>query len=136
MVTPEERITRLEAMQEANSQLLREILSRQDYSLSHQDHILSAVEAARQEAREMNETTRKETQEMIEAARRETREIIEAARQEAREETRALRQETHQSVEAARRDARNLFIAGIAIVSAWGAGLIGLGIAILQRIPV
>ena len=30
MVTPEERITRLEAVQEANSQMLREVLSRQD----------------------------------------------------------------------------------------------------------
>ena len=96
MVTPEERITRLEAVQEANSQMLREVLSRQDQILNG----------------------------------------IEAARQEAREETRALRQETHQLVDSARRDARNLFIAGVAIVSAWGAGLIGLGIAILQRLPV
>ena len=106
MVTPEERITRLEAVREANSQMLREVLPRQG-------QILNAIEAARQESREMNE----------------------AARREAREETRALRQETHQLVDSARRDARNLFIAGIAIVSAWGAGLIGLGIAILQRLP-
>ena len=106
MVTPEERITRLEAIQEANTQQLAEVLSRLD-------HVLNVVELARQEAREMNE----------------------AARQEAREENRALRQETHQMVDAARRDARNLFIAGLAIVSAWGGGLIGLGIAILQRLP-
>ena len=107
MVTPEERITRLEAMQEANTQQSAEVLSRLD-------HVLNVVELARQEAREMNE----------------------AARQEAREENRALRQETHQMVDAARRDARNLFIAGLAIVSAWGGGLIGLGIAILQRLAV
>ena len=107
MVTPEERITRLEAIQEANIQQLAEVLSRLD-------HVLNVVELARQEAREMNE----------------------AARQEAREENRALRQETHQMVDAARRDARNLFIAGLAIVSAWGGGLIGLGIAILQRLAV
>ena len=107
MVTPEERITRLEAIQEANTQQSAEVLSRLD-------HVLNVVELARQEAREMNE----------------------AARQEAREENRALRQETHQMVDAARRDARNLFIAGLAIVSAWGGGLIGLGIAILQRLAV
>ena len=118
MVTPEERITRLEAMQEANTQQSAEVLSRLD-------HVLNVVELARQEAREMNE-----------AARQEAREMNEAARQEAREENRALRQETHQMVDAARRDARNLFIAGLAIVSAWGGGLIGLGIAILQRLPV
>ena len=106
MVTPEERITRLEAVQEANSQMLREVLSRLD-------HTLNSIEAGRQEAREMNE----------------------AGRQEAREETRALRQETHQLVDSARRDARNLFIAGAAIISAWGAAIIGLGIAILQRLP-
>ena len=117
MVTPEERITRLEAIQEANVQQTAEVLSRLD-------HVLQVVEAARQEAREMNE-----------AARREAREMNEATRQETREETRALRQETHQLVEAARRDTRNLFIAGVAIVSAWGGGLIGLGIAILQRLP-
>ena len=117
MVTPEERITRLEAVQEANSQLLREVLSRLD-------HTINSIESARQEAREMNE-----------AGRQEAREMNEAGRQEAREETRALRQETHQLVDSARRDARNLFIAGAAIISAWGAGIIGLGIAILQRLP-
>ena len=128
MVTPEERITRLEAMQEANTQQSAEVLSRLD-------HVLNVVELARQEAREMNEAARQEAREMNEAARQEAREMNEAARQEAREENRALRQETHQMVDAARRDARNLFIAGLAIVSAWGGGLIGLGIAILQRLP-
>ena len=106
MVTPEERITRLEAIQEANTQQSAEVLARLG-------HILNIVEAARQEAREMNEATRREAQ----------------------EENRSLRQETHQLVDSARRDARNLIIAGVAIVSAWGAGLIGLGIAIMQRLP-
>ena len=128
MVTPEERITRLEAIQEANAQQSAEILSRLN-------HVLQVVEAARQEAREMNEAARQEAREMNEAARQEAREMNEAARREAREETRNLRQETHQLVEAARRDTRNLFIAGVAIVSAWGGGLIGMGIAILQRLP-
>ena len=106
MVTPEERLTRLEAIQEVNAQQMALVLSRLD-------QVVNLIEAVRQEAREMSE----------------------AARQEAREETRALRQETHQSVDAARRDARNLLVAGLAVVSGWGAGLIGLGLAILQRLP-
>jgi len=106
MVTPEERITRLGAIQEANSQQLAPVLSRLD-------QVVNLIEAVRLEAREMND----------------------AARQEAREDLRALRQETHQRVDGARRDARNLYIAGLAIVSAWRGGLIGLAIAILQRLP-
>ena len=117
MVTPEERITRLEAIQEANNQQLALVLSRLD-------QVTNLIEAVRQEAREMNEATRQEA-----------REMNEATRQEAREEIRALRQDTHQLVDGARRDARNLFIAGLAIVSAWGGGLIGLAIAILERLP-
>ena len=117
MVTPEERLTRLEAIQEVNAQQMALVLSRLD-------QVVNLIEAVRQEAREMSE-----------AARQEAREMSEAARQEAREETRALRQETHQSVDAARRDARNLLVAGLAVVSGWGAGLIGLGLAILQRLP-
>ena len=106
MVTPEERITRLEAMQEVNAHQMAEVLSRLD-------QLLQVVEAARQEAREANETARQEAREANETARREAREMVESAR----------------------KDARNLFIAGLAIASAWGAGLIGLGIAILQRLP-
>ena len=74
MVTPEERITRLEAIQEATTQQLALVLSRLD-------HVLQVVEAARQEAREMNEATRQEA-----------REMNEATRQEAREDSRSLRQ--------------------------------------------
>ena len=128
MVTPEERITRLEAIQESNSQQLALVLSRLD-------QVVNLIEAVRQEAREMNEAVRQEAREMNEAARQEAREMNEAARQEAREDLRALRQETHQQVDGARKDARNLFIAGLAIVSAWGGGLIGLAITILQRLP-
>lgn len=117
MVTPEERITRIEAIQEANAQQLAEVLSRLN-------HVLQVVEAGRQEVREMNE-----------AARREAREMNGETRRESREEIRTLPQETQQSVEAARRDARNLLFASVAIVSTWGAGLIGLWIAILQRLP-
>ncbi len=106
MVTPEERITRLEAIQEANTQQSAIVLSRID-------QVLNLVEAVRQEARDMNEAARQEAREANELARRESREMVEAAR----------------------RDARNLFIAGLAVVSAWGGGLIGLGIAILQRLP-
>ena len=110
MVTPEERITRLEAIQEATTQQLALVLSRLD-------HVLQVVEAARQEAREMNEATR----------------------QEAREDSRSLRQETHQLVESARRDARNLFIAalsiGAALAAGLGGGIVALTLRILERLP-
>ena len=110
MVTPEERITRLEAVQEANSQQLALVLSRLD-------QVINLIEAVRQEAREMNE----------------------AARLEAREEIRALRQETHQLVEGARRDSRNLFIAGFSIgavlFTGFGAGIITLLFRVLERLP-
>ena len=132
MVTPEERITRLEAIQEATTQQLALVLSRLD-------HVLQVVEAARQEAREMNEATRQEAREMNEATRQEAREINEATRQEAREDSRSLRQETHQSVESARRDARNLFIAalsiGAALAAGLGGGIIALTLRILERLP-
>ena len=51
MVTPEERITRLEAIQEANTQQLALVLSRLDQAIN-------LIEAVRQEAREMNEAVR------------------------------------------------------------------------------
>ena len=121
MVTPEERITRLEAIQEANTQQLGLVLSRLD-------QVVSLIEAVRQEAREMNE-----------AVRQEAREMNEAARQEAREDIRALRQETHQLVDSARRDARNLFIAalsiGAALAAGLGGGIIALDLRILERLP-
>ena len=116
MVTPEERITRLEAVQEANAQQWGLVLSRLD-------QLVNLVEGFRQEAREMNE-----------AARQEAREMNEAARQEAREANELARRESREMVDSARRDARHLFIAGLAIVSAWGGGLFGLGLAILQRL--
>ena len=77
MVTPEERITRLEAIQEANTQQSAQILT----LLSR---ILDTVEAARREAREANEATRKEAREANEAARREAREDNAAVRRDAR----------------------------------------------------
>ena len=121
MVTPEERITRLEAVQEANSQQLALVLSRLD-------QVINLIEAVRQEAREMNETTRQEA-----------REMNETTRQEAREEIRALRQETHQLVDGARRDARNLFIAGFSIgavlFTGFGTGIITLLFRVLERLP-
>lgn len=117
MVTPEERITRLEAIQEANTQQLALVLSRLD-------QVVNLIESVRQEAREMNE-----------AARLEAREMNEATRQETRDEIRSLRQETHLLVDGARRDARNLFVAALTVTAGMGGGLIGLGIAILQRLP-
>jgi F0F1-type ATP synthase membrane subunit b/b' len=121
MVTPEERITRLEAVQEANTQQMTLVLSRLE-------QVLYVIEAARQESREMNEVARKEA-----------REMNDATRQEAREENRALRQEMLQLVEAARRDARNLFIAAISIgavvATGLGGGIITLMLRILERLP-
>lgn len=110
MVTPEERITRLEAMQEATSQQLALVLSRLD-------QLAGQLEAFRQEAREMHE----------------------AARQEAREANELARREARESVEAARRDARNLFIAaisiGAAVATGLGGGVIALALRILERLP-
>ena len=51
MVTPEERITRLEAIQEAHTQQMAIMLSRLD-------QILNLIELVRREAREMNEAVR------------------------------------------------------------------------------
>ena len=99
MVTPEERITRLEAIQEANSQQLAEVLS-------VLGRILITVEAARQEAREMNEIARREAREDNEAARREAREMNEATRREAREMNEATRKEAREDNEATRKEAR------------------------------
>ena len=113
MVTPEERITRLEAIQEANTQQLALVLSRLDQAIN-------LIEAVRQEVREMNEAT-------------------EAVRQEAREEIRALRQETHQLVDSVRRDSRNLFIValsiGAALAAGLGGGIIALNLRVLERLP-
>ena len=121
MVTPEERITRLEAVQEANNQQLALVLSRLD-------QVLNLIEVVRQEAREANE-----------AARREAREMNEAARQEAREANEAARREAREMVEAARKDARNLFIAaisiGAAVATGLGGGIIALMLRILERLP-
>ena len=66
MVTPEERITRLEAVQEANTQQMTLVLSRLE-------QVLYVIEAARQESREMNEVARKEAREMNDATRQEAR---------------------------------------------------------------
>ena len=99
MVTPEERITRLEAVQEANAQHSAEVLA----ILSR---ILNTVEAARQEAQEMNEVTRREAREMNEATRREAREANEATRREAREANEATRRETREDNAAVRKESR------------------------------
>ena len=121
MVTPEERITRLEAAQEANNQQLALVLSRLD-------QVLNLIEVVRQEDREANEVARREAREMNEAARQEAREANESARREARE-----------MVDAARRDARNLFIAGFTIGAAlftgFGVGTMTLLFRVLERLP-
>ena len=132
MVTPEERITRLEAAQEFNAQQFSEVLSRLN-------HILTVVEAARQEAREMNEAARQEAREMNEATRQEAREANEATRREAREANEVARKEARESIEAARKDARNLFIASLTIGATvsigLGAGIITLLFRVLERLP-
>ena len=121
MVTPEERITRIEAVQEANIQRFSDVISRQDALLlsneSLRRDLMQAIDAARQEAREANE-----------AARKEAREANEAARKEAREDN-----------EAVRKESRNLFIAGFSIGAAlftgFGAGTIALLFRVLERLP-
>ena len=110
MVTPEERITRIEAIQEATAQQLAQVSSRLD-------QLLIMVEAARQEAREMNEAARLEAREANEVARREAREMNEATR----------------------KDARNMFLTGLGIGAATAAGLgggiIAIFLRILERLP-
>ena len=132
MVTPEERITRLEAVQEANLQRFSDIISRQDALLlaneSLRRDLVQAIDAARQEAREINEAARQEARETNEAARQEAREANESARKEAREDN-----------VAARKEARNLLIAGFSIgavlFTGFGAGIITLLFRVLERLP-
>ena len=132
MVTPEERITRLEAVQEANLQRFSDIISRQDALLlaneSLRRDLMQAIDVARQEAREINEAARKEARETNEATRKEGREANDAARKEAREDN-----------AAARKEARNLFVAGFSIgavlFTGFGAGIITLLFRVLERLP-
>ena len=108
MVTPEERITRLEAVQEATLLRFGDIISRQDALLlaneSLRRDMMQAMDSARQEAREANEAARKEAREDNEAARKEAREDNEAARREAHEDNEAVRRE----VKAMRRREKSL----------------------------
>ena len=121
MVTPEERITRLEAVQEANSQRFSDIISRQDALLS------------------ANESLRRDLMQAIDVARQEAREANEAARQEAREANEAARKEAREANEAARKEARNLLIAGFSIgavlFTGFGVGIITLLFRVLERLP-
>ncbi len=98
MVTPEERTTRLEAVQEAILQRFSDVISRQEAFLlaneSLRRDLMQAIDAARQEAREANEAARQEAREVNDATRRESREDNEAARKEAREANEAPRKET------------------------------------------
>ena len=110
MVTPEERITRLEAVQEANLQRFSDIISRQDALLL------------------ANESLRRDLMQAVDAARQEAREANEAARKEDREDN-----------VAARKEARNLFIAGFSIgavlFTGFGVGIITLLFRVLERLP-
>lgn len=121
MVTPEERITRLEAVQEANLQRFSDIISRQDALLL------------------ANESLRRDVTQAIDAARQEAREANEAARKEAREDNEAARKEAREDNEAARKDARNLLIAGFSIgavlFTGFGVGIITLLFRVLERLP-
>ena len=143
MVTPEERITRLEAVQEANLQRFNDIISRQDALLianeSLRRDLIQAIDAARQEAREANEAVRKGAREDNEAARKGAREDNEAARKEAREDNEAARKEAREDNEAARKEARNLLIAGFSIgavlFTGFGVGIITLLFRVLERLP-
>ena len=121
MVTPEERITRLEAVQEAILQRFSDIISRQDALLL------------------ANESLRRDLMQAIDVARQETREANEVARQEAREANESARKEAREANEASRKDARNLFIAaisiGAAVATGLGGGLIALMLRILERLP-
>jgi hypothetical protein len=136
MVTPEERITRLEAVQEASLLRFGDIISRQDALLlaneSLRRDMMQAMDSARQEAREANEAARKEAREDNEAARKE-------AREDKREDNEAVRREAREGNEAARKESRNLFIAGFSIGAAlftgFGAGTITLLFRVLERLP-
>ena len=110
MVTPEERITRLEAVQEANLQRFSDIISRQEALLL------------------ANESLRRDLMQAIDAAKQDAREANEVARKEAREDN-----------ESARKEARNLFIAGFSIgavlFTGFGVGIITLLFRVLERLP-
>ena len=110
MVTPEERITRLEAVQEANLQRFSDIISRQEALLL------------------ANESLRRDLMQAIDGAKQDAREANEVARKEAREDN-----------ESARKEARNLFIAGFSIgavlFTGFGVGIITLLFRVLERLP-
>lgn len=111
MVTPEERITRLEAIQEANSQQLALVLSRLD-------QVVNLIESVRLEARELNEIARQEAREEIRGLRQETREMNEASRKEAREDN-----------EAVRKEARILFLSLLTLGAALFGTVLGTSLA-------
>lgn len=123
-VTLEERVTRLEALEEANSRQSAEVLSRLD-------RVLAIVEASREEARDMNEATRQEMREIIAAARKESREINETTRKEAKEINESSRQESGERIEAARKESRTFFVSIITIGATLTAAAIGIGIGTL-----
>ncbi len=123
-VSLEERVTRLETLEEANARQLAEVLSRLD-------RVLVIVEATRQESREMIEAARKESREINEANRQESREMNEATRKEMREISEANRQESREMIEAARKESRTFFVSIISIGAALTAAAIGTGIGTL-----
>ncbi len=135
MVTPEERVTRIEAVQEANTQRFGDVNARLDMLFQSNESLrrdmVQAIDAARQEAREANEAARQEAREANEAARQEAREANKAARQEAREANISLGQE----IENLRKENRAFFFALLSLGGGFLIGLITFGMTILNRLP-
>ena len=139
MVTPEERITRLEALQEANVQRFDDVNARLDT-------IIRGNDAARQEAREANQALRQEMQEANQALRQEMQEANQALRQEMQEASQALRQDTRdmnestrremlQLVEAARKESRTYFLAMLSLGAILMAATITTTVTVLGTLP-
>ena len=128
MVTPEERITRLEALQEANVQRFDDVNARLDT-------IIRGNDAARQEAREANQALRQEMQEANQALRQEMQEANQALRQDTRDMNESTRREMLQLVEAARKESRTYFLALLSLGAILMAATITTTVTVLGTLP-
>ena len=128
MVTPEERITRLEALQEANVQRFDDVNARLDT-------IIRGNDAARQEAREANQALRQEMHEANQALRQEMQEANQALRQDTRDMNESTRREMLQLVEAARKESRTYFLALLSLGAILMAATITTTVTVLGTLP-
>ena len=128
MVTAEERITRLEALQEANVQRFDDVNARLDT-------IIQGNDAARQEAREANQALRQEAREANQALRQEMHGANQGLRQDTRDMNESTRREMLQLVETARKESRTYFLALLSLGAILMAAAITTTVTVLEKLP-